>query len=327
MKRGRKRTFLILFLLLVLSFLLLLSDTLWHEKDRKTYNISIITRGKNSESLMTMKQGIEQAASEMNVNISFITLSEENSVLEQQQLIEREIQNKADAIIISPVDYEKMTESIESAMKKVPVILFESTVKSDRVQPSISCDNYKLGVNLGEEIIRNGHKASNIAIVKNNLECSSIKERYDGLMSVMKKTQNNCTLWEIAVDKQSSFYNGSRELLDGNNIDVVVAFDTNILENISQVKKDFINSNNENKGKFEIYGTGSTSKIISYLEDNIINATAVQNEFNVGYLSIKTAVSKINGNNLDSSVISSTVINRKNMYSEENQRLLFPFIR
>ena len=29
---------------------------------------------------MIMKQGIDQAASEMNVNISFVTLSEENNV-------------------------------------------------------------------------------------------------------------------------------------------------------------------------------------------------------------------------------------------------------
>ena len=131
MKKKRKQK-LILLLLLVLSFLLLLNDTLGSEKDKRIYNISIITRGKNSESLMIMKQGIDQAASEMNADISFITLSEENSVNEQNELINREIKNKADAIIISPVDYEKMAEPIENAMKKVPVILIESTVKSEQ---------------------------------------------------------------------------------------------------------------------------------------------------------------------------------------------------
>ena len=96
------------------------------------YNISIITTGKNSEGLMIMKQGIDQAASEMNVNISFVTLSEDNNYTEQAELITREIKNGADAIIISPVDYEKMAEPIENAMKKIPVILIESTVKSDK---------------------------------------------------------------------------------------------------------------------------------------------------------------------------------------------------
>lgn len=197
MKRKRKQIFITLFLLLILSFLLFLNNTLWHEKDIRIYNISIITRGRNSESLMIMRQGIEQAASEMNVNVSFVTLSEDNSIDEQKELIEREIKNKADAIIISPADYEKMAEPIENARKKIPIILFDSTIKSEHAQPSISCDNYKLGSSLGEELIKNGDMNKNILIIKNNLECSSVKERYNGFMSVMNRTYNKCTFWDF----------------------------------------------------------------------------------------------------------------------------------
>ena len=326
MKKKRKQITIILFLLLVLSFLLLLSDTLLSEKSKRIYNISIIVRGKNSESLMIMKQGIDQAASEMNADISFVTLSEENSAIEQKELIEREIKNKVDAIIISPVDYEKMTEPIENAMKKVPVILIESTVESEHVLSSISCDNYKLGVSLGEEMIKMGNTRANIAIVKNNLECSSVKERYDGFMSVIKNTENICTFWEITGEKQVTYYNEAKQLLTDNNVDAIVTFDPGILEMVAEAKKD-VSSLNKEKTSVEIYGTGSTSKIISLLEDKVINATAMQNEFNVGYLGVKTAVRVINGENVENEAIYSTVINSQNMYSEENQRLLFPLIR
>lgn len=325
MKKRRKQISIVLFLLLLLSFLLLLSDTLWNEKNKEIYNISIIAGGKNSESLMIMKQGIDQAASEMNANISFLTLSEENNIEEQKQLIEREIKNGTDAIIISPIDYEEMAEPIQVAMKKVPIILVESSIKSKYAIPSISCDNYKLGMSLGEEVIENNNTMSNIAIIKNNLECSSLKERYDGFMSIMSNTNNNCTFWKFSSEEQGNYYNQARKLLESSDIDVVVTFDTGILETIAQAKKDS-NSSNE-KASIEIYGTGSTSKIISFLEDKIISATAMQNEFNLGYLGVKTAVYKINGKDMGNSNISSTVINAKNMYSEENQRLLFPFIR
>lgn len=326
MRKRKKIIIIIAFILLISLFPLLLNDTLWHEKDKKIYNISIITRGKSSESLLIMKQGIDQAASEMNVNTSFVTLSEDNSIDEQNQLIEREIKNNADAIIISPVDFEKMAKPIENAMKKVPVILFESTVDSKHVEPSISCDNYNLGVNLGKEVIKNGKMCSNIAIIKNDLNCSSIKERYDGFMNVMENTKNNYIFWELKDEKQQTYYNQGKNLLENNNVDVVVTFDTGILEGISEAKKDLINTNKE-KASIEIYGAGSTSKIISLLEDKTIKAIAIQNEFNVGYLSIKSAVNKIKGESMDNSNISSTVVNRDNMYSEENQRLLFPFIR
>lgn len=326
MKKKKRQIAIILFFLLVLSFSLLLNDTLLNEKNNRIYNISIITRGKNSESLMIMRQGIDQAASEMNANISFVTLSEENSVDEQKELIEREINNKTDAIIIAPVDYEKMAEPIENAMKKIPVILIESTVKSEKVLSSISCDNYKLGVSLGEEMTKVGNTKINVAIIKNNLECSSVKERYEGFMSVMKNTNNTCIFWEISDGKQETYYNEAKNLLRDNDVDVVVTFDAGILELIAQAKKD-LGSVNEEKKSVQIYGIGSTSKIIYFLEEKVIDATAMQNEFNVGYLGVKNAVDTINGKHINNGTISSTVINTQNMYSENNQRLLFPFIR
>ena len=326
MRKKKKQILIILSLLLISSVELFFSGILWHEKDRKIYNISVITRGKNSESLMNMKQGIDQAASEMNVNVSFVTLSEDNNTYEQKQLIEREINNKADAIIISPADFEEMTEPIENAMKKIPVILFESTINSNNVLKTISCDNYELGANLAKAVLESGSDPKNVAIIKNNLECSSISERYNGFMSIMDNTNNHCIFWELSDDKQTTYYNKTKKLLEKNNVDVVVTFDPSILEGVAGAKIDVSNTNKE-KAAVKIYGTGSTSKIISLLENKIISAIAIQNEFNVGYLSIKSAVNKIKGERVNNNNISSTVVNAYNMYSEENQRLLFPFIR
>lgn len=114
----------------------------------------------------------------------------------------------------------------------------------------------------------------------------------------------------FSEDKQTTYYNQAKSLLENNNIDVVVTFDAGLLENVSQAKKDVMGINKE-KASIEIYGTGSTSKILSFLEDKVISATAIQNEFNVGYLSIKSAVYKINKKDMPNNIISSTVINTK----------------
>ena len=63
------------------------------------------------------------------------------------------------------------------------------------------------------------------------------------------------------------------------------------------------------------------------IEENVINSIAMQNEFNVGYLSVKASVSQIEEKSIDDSIITSTIINSRNMYSKENQRMLFPFVR
>lgn len=326
MKKEKRPVFSILLLLVMLSFLVFLIDSVVPEKTSKISNISIISRGKNNESSMIMRQGIEQAASEMNVNISFITMSEENSVDEQKELIERECKNNVDAIIISPVDYEKMAEPIENASKIVPIILIESKVKSEKVLSSVSCDNFKLGESLGEEIIRKGNTKSKIAIMKYNMECSSIKERYDGFMNIMKNTENTFIDWELTGSKETSYYYQAKQILTDNDINVVVAFDPGMSEIIATAKKDLIPYNSRIMD-VQIYSSGSTSKIISFLEEEIINGTAMQNEFNVGYLGVKTAVRQINGQYIDSGAIASSIIDTENMYSKENQRILFPLIR
>jgi ribose transport system substrate-binding protein len=318
--------FIILFLLLIISFSVLLDDTLSNQKNRKIHNISLITSGRNNESLMIMKQGVDQAASELNIDVSFINLSQDNNIDEQKELIDREIKNGADAIILSPVDYEKMANTVEEAMKKVPIILIESNVDLEKTPPTIWNDNYELGELLGEQMIEMGDMGKKVAIIKNNLECKSIADRYEGFMSVMNKINNTYLFWEIPNESQANYYTEIKKLLENNDVDVVVTLSTGMLEYVAEVKKDSNIIDNE-KSSIKVYGTGSTSKIISALEEKNINATATQNEFNIGYLGVKAAVDKLEGKKISNSTISSTIVNTDNMYSKENQRLLFPLIR
>lgn len=326
MKSKKTFVFIILFLLLIISFSVLLDDTLSNQKNKKIHNISLITSGRNNESLMIMKQGVDQAASELNIDVSFINLSQDNNIDEQKELIDREIKNGADAIILSPVDYEKMANTVEEAMKKVPIILIESNVDLEKTPPTIWSDNYELGELLGEQMIEMGDMGKKVAIIKNNLECKSIADRYEGFMSVMNKINNTYLFWEIPNESQANYYTEIKKLLETNDVDVVVTLSAGMLEYVAEVKKDSNIIDNE-KSSIKVYGTGSTSKIISALEEKNINATATQNEFNIGYLGVKAAVDKLEGKKISNSTISSTIVNTDNMYSKENQRLLFPLIR
>ncbi|WP_195428779.1 geranylgeranylglyceryl/heptaprenylglyceryl phosphate synthase [Clostridium sp. D46t1_190503_E9] len=322
MKIRKKLIFIILFTMLISSFLVLLNEG--KKKDVKVYNFSVIIRGKNSEGWRIIKEGMEQAASEMNVNIRFLTLLEENSIDEQTELIERELSNGTDAILISPTDYKAMANTIENIRKKIPVVLFESNIETKQNIPYVSCDNYKLGQSLAEEVVRNGNTRSRVSIIKSDLSCSSINERYLGFVDEINKSKNTYELLELPKD-EVQLYNKVREIIENNETDVIVTFEPSILESVGKAKK-YV-SNSDLKSSVELYGTGSTSLIISLIEENIINSIAMQNEFNVGYLSVKASVSQIEEKAIDDSVITSTIINNRNMYSKENQRMLFPFVR
>lgn len=310
--------------ILTFVFLLLLSNTLFTRKRPPVLNISVIVRGENSESWNIMKEGMEQAASEMNVNLNFLTLSKENSVEEQKKLIDREVSGRVDGLLISPVDSRAMAEKLEEASKAIPTVMIESAINTKEKLQYISCDNYSLGTSLAQEVIKNEGK-KNIVLVKNNLQISSIYERYTGFIDAIMETDLNLNFWEISKDK-SNLNEEIKNLLDNSKGKVIVTFDTSILENIGKIKKEL----QEGSGvvyPVSLYGTGTSNKVISYLEEGIVSATAVQNEFNVGYLGVKTVVDSINGKEEEKTIIHSTVVNGSNMYSKENQPLLFPLVK
>lgn len=324
--RVRKKQYLILAILISsLFFLIILSKNFIYEEDNKVYRISVIIRGKNSESWMITKEGIDQAALDMNVDISFITLSEENNLEEQEKLIKREIDDGVDALIIAPVDSEKMSNAIKSAKEKVPVVLIDSTIQGMKQIPYVSCDNYLLGKSLADEVIGSGNYRKNIAIINSDTSYSSIGDRYRGFEEVIKESKNKYELWDISGDT----INGTEyipKMVKEKNIDILVALEPSTLEVLAQAKKELI-LGYEEANNIEIYGVGSTSKIIALLEEHVINSIIVQNEFNVGYLCVQAAVDLIKGEKINNKNIDFSVISNINMYSDENQRLLFPFVR
>lgn len=324
MRIKKKIIFFILFLSVLAASLVLIKEG--GKKEVLVYDVAVIIRGKNSEEWTVMKAGMNQASSEMNVNLRFISLIEENNVQEQKEYLQRQIDSGTDAIIISPADYTELVSVIESINKKIPIVLFESKIESKENIPYISSDNYKLGQDLAEEVIRNGNTRNNIIIAKSNYKFSSLNERYNGFIDEINKSKNTYEVMEMPID-DSKLYNKIKGVMEGNKSQVLVAFEPDILEAVGKIKKNVL-SNTNVKSDVELYGIGRTSAIISLIEEKIIDGTEIQNEFNVGYLSIKTAVYKIENKKLDNKInIESTLINSENMYSKENQKILFPIVR
>jgi ribose transport system substrate-binding protein len=59
----------------------------------------------------------------------------------------------------------------------------------------------------------------------------------------------------------------------------------------------------------------------------VINAIAVENDYNLGYLCVKSAVNRIHNQDDGNANINYLIVNSTNMYQSESERMLFPFIR
>lgn len=306
------------FILLILAFIILLSES--KRNQINYYDISVILRSKNSEDIERIKAGMEQAASEENINLNYVTLIEDNHINNQKELIGKELEKNIDGIIIAPADYEKLTSYVEEINKKIPVVLFNSNINTKENIEYVSCDNYYLGKSLAAEVIRNGNTRSELKILKTSLDSSNINEMIKGFEEEMLTVNNNIEIIELSKDMDKEI----ETLIKSSYEKAIVTFEPNILAMIGKSKKYL----GKEKGKFnEIYGVGSSNLIISLVEENIINGIAVPNEFNLGYISIKKIVASIEKEDLSYGIIDSIIINSENMYSKENQRRLFPITK
>ena len=81
-------------------------------------------------------------------------------------------------------------------------------------------------------------------------------------------------------------------------------------------------------GQVFVVGCDNSQRQIQFLEQNIIQAIVTQRPFNMGYMAVQQAVRVANGEQTDDFVeVACVLITRENMYTQENQKLLFPILR
>jgi len=305
-----------LFGLLFISTYLYINDT--NKKEEKT-RTSIIVYGSNSDRWTTLKQGIDQAAEDFGAEVNFCLMSSENDAKEQTLLLEREIENGSKGIIIAVTDSRNMTETIQEASLKVPVIMVET--KADDVDNIIyiSADNYSMGLNLGRSVYLNSNKSSRVAVYVKKIQRSSVDERYQGFMDSFRYTENIITCWELEEEDAPAQY--LQEIIKEDPVDVIVALDDISLEEVIDAAQGAATS-------VDIYGIGSSSKIVHNLDNGVINSIVFQNEFNMGYLSLQELLSNIHRDGHVSDIeVEFRTVNRETMYLPKNQRLVFPFVQ
>lgn len=325
MSRRNILIFAVVLSVFVAACLFLNQGRLTEKQNSGPYEISVIIRGKNTESWTTIKEGIDQAAKDLNCDISFVTLSSENNTSEQIQLMQREIANGADAVVIAPVDTSDLEQSVRAAMKSVPVVAMESTVATIPSLPYVSCDNYRLGCAIAGKLLAKGRTVRRIAILRNSMNCSNIQQRYRGVLSVLQPTGDRIDYWTIPDDPQQA-YDQSRSMLQKTDALAVVALDGATLEAAAKAERDLQRAGGR---QVEIYGLGRTDTVVSLLENGVISSLGVENEFNIGYLSIQTAVNQITRTNASAprTQVNFAIVDRTNMYNSDNQRLLFPLVQ
>lgn len=303
---------------LVVSSYYYVTDT--NQKDDLT-KISVIVYGTgNSDRWSTMKQGLDQGALDFNAEINFVITTEEKGAAEQNELIEREIDNGAEGIILAAADSNKQSATVRDQASAIPIVLVETSIKNTEGLTYISADNYSMGLNIGRSVYLSSEENKTVAVFVDNLQRNSVSERYDGLMDSLQYTEYAFKPWEMSEEDTDPAIFLQNKLKE-DPADVIIALDDNSLEVV-------IDAVEAVESDIDIYGIGSTNKIVHYLDYGLIDSIVFQNEFNMGYLSVQELMNDINRDVKEPDIdIEFRTVNKATMYLPKNQRLVFPIVQ
>ena len=290
----------------MLIIMLLVAVALWAAfnllksgDDRVQQRVSVIVEDSNNERWTAFRLGLDQAAAEYGVDVTFVTSNGFSSAEEQKNLIAQETASGTDALILSLYDSEE-TDIVPGTMKLVFVetdgIRYNSAGTAAVIPPGA-----EMGKALGEMILSDsglttseegdgnmapvsGGEAPSVAVLTGNLRRYSQKEMMRGLAETVEAAGG--TVWPMETEGKAPKRAG-------------------------------------------LYGVGCSPSNISYLDQGVISGMVVPNEFSMGYQSL-SQLSQCLSNDIPAMKdieVGFTSVRSDEVHTKANEKLLFLPIR
>lgn len=298
-------------------------------RESKT-NIAVIVKAVDSDFWHNVQDGVNSAATELNVSVTFEGAVNEEDYYSQNKLIRAAIDRKADAIVLSAISYDKSSELVNEAVRNgIKVVTVDSSVDSDLVNLFIGTDNYKAGQSAAQTALEgfSDEVNINIGIVNIYESTQNGRERENGFRDYISAYANAGISGVVNVSSNTmSATAGALSLMYQHpEINVLVGFNEwttlGVGNAISQLGL---------SGKVKGIGFDTNVLCVEMVENGTINALIAQNPFSIGYLGVKAANELVSGNptsfgeekELYTDV---TTVTRENLFDDDVQKIVFRF--
>lgn len=306
---------------LALLFLLSSTDLIIKEKKQEVYAVSVLIADASDEYYINFRKGMDKAAEKFHADVSFISLYHDNSAEEQIELLRREIRDGAEAVILAPVNETEIVMKLDEISPNCPIVLLGSSSVSDAVASNLSIDGYETGRVLAQRIAERESREIPVWIFAEGLSYTGTGDLYDGLRSVLE--EEGFTLKLVERENADTFRSVIEETVyPGSSEVTIVALDTATLDDAAAIIEGSTVYREHVAG---LYGIGSTIGILRQLDRGVITGIMASNEYDVGYLSVRSAVEAAMGIRLKELMKTDTFyIEKEDLKNREYEQLLYP---
>ena len=313
------------FLLAVLLWLLLSgcgADT----SATPQHTVTLVAKSTQTEFWLSVFAGAEAAATEYNLQLTIVGPETEEDYESQNTMVAQAVEDGAEALVFSAIDYENNAAAIDAAARKgVKVVAIDSSVDSDHVSIYIGTDNYAAGQMAAQAALDRVAGELKVGVVNYDISSANGQERERGATDVFAQSgraEITAVINTLAEAEQAE-WDAAAMLQNHPEINVLLAFNEPTSVGAAQAVKEL--------GLSEtvfLVGFDSNVATVDGMQEGSVDALIVQNPYAMGYLGVESAYKLLTGQEggLEHVVDTSTqIVDRSNLFTMDSQKALFAF--
>jgi len=293
--------------------------------------IAVIPKATSHEFWKSIHAGAVKAERELEARGTKINLIwkgplREDDREQQIQVVENFISRRVNGIVLAPLDSKALVAPVASAARaRVPVVVMDSGLKSDKFISFVATDNYKGGVLAGEEMARLLGGKGNVILLRYQVGSASTEEREAGFLDALQKFPG------IKVISSDQHGGATRELCYQAAENVLNRYGkeaNGIFGPCEPVANGIImalRASGRAGGVVKVVGFDAATQIIEAMTKGDVQAIIVQNPVRMGYLGVMTLVEHLQGKPVEKRIDTGVyVVTPANMETPEIKDLLHP---
>jgi ribose transport system substrate-binding protein len=287
------------------------------------FKIELIVKGTSTEFWQSVYDGAKSAAMIYEVEVTSLGPAEEKDYAAQVDILRQAVVRKPDAVILAAADYNMMADPVEEVVSAgIPIIVVDSMVNSDRWISFVSTDNKRAGESLGEELLKRVEKPGKVGVVSFVRAAFPSADREEGFLSSMKNVEDLNLLETVYCDSNFDIAQQLTENMVQENPDLVAIAGLNAQAATGAARA----LDKLNRPDILLVGIDCTVEEAAFMEKDILDVAILQNPYLMGYYSLEATAKYLSSGRIEKNIwIDTRVIDKENMFLEENQQLIFPF--
>lgn len=274
---------------IVISVMVLGFITVTRAENKPT--VVVVLKAADSQYWKIMKAGMEKGFKDFGINGKVLVPSEV-SPHAQVKLLKMTYKENPDIIITAP--YSSSVGSTLETFTDIPILLVDTNLPIKNKTVYIGTDNTDLGKKAGAFLASQLQPGDKVAILGGNLSFSVFRERVEGATDSLQNAgiQIASTTIGISDDPKEVQKTISAVLHDHPDIKgVVTSHDTIAFPVIKELEKQGFS--------IPVIGPDGLTDMLTLIADETLPGTMAQNPYDMGYLSVETAMKVIQGENVE----------------------------